>query len=144
VALVRSVVLLVALSIAPAAAAKDAPSKDEIRFRSVTRDNAGVVLCGLFKQGGWLKQPVRSARATVSGRVAVCVFRDVKPGVYAISAFHDANDNGKLDKNFIGIPTEGFCASRDARARFGPPSFKDARFRYKGGVSSMQVRMRYF
>lgn len=141
---VRFVALLLALSIAPAAAAKDAPARNEIRFRTVTRDNAGVVRCGLFKQGGWLKQPVKAARASIHGRVAVCVFSGVKPGVYGISAIHDANDNGKLDTNFIGIPTEGFCASRDARARFGPPSFEDARFRYRGGVSSMQVRMRYF
>ncbi len=142
--LARSLVVLAVLLLSPAAAAKDAPGKNEIRFRTITRDNAGVVRCGLFKQSGWLKQPVHAARATIRGRVAVCVFRGVDPGVYAISAFHDANDNGKLDKNFIGIPTEGFCASRDARARFGPPSFKDARFRYKGGASAMQVRMRYF
>ncbi len=127
-----------------AAAAADPTDANQISFRTVARDNAGVVRCGLFQERGWLKQPVKSARATIRGRVAVCEFKGVKPGVYGISAFHDANDNGKLDKNFIGIPTEGFCASRDARARFGPPSFKDARFRYKGGTTSMQVRMRYF
>ena len=66
------------------------------------------------------------------------------PSIDRISAFHDENANGKLDKNFIGIPVEGFSASRDARARFGPPSFDDARFDYRGGVAKMSVRMRYF
>jgi len=35
--------VLVALSVAPAAAAKDAPAKDELRFRTVTRDDSGGV-----------------------------------------------------------------------------------------------------
>ena len=127
-----------------AALAAGHPSGDQIRFRTVTRDNSGVVRCGLFQRDGWLERPVKAAQARIEGRVAVCVFDGVKPGEYAISAFHDANANGKLDKNFIGIPVEGFCASRDARARFGPPSFDDARFEYRGGVVKQSVRMRYF
>ncbi len=137
-----AVALAVALGAPVASAGDDGPS--QIRFRTVARNSDGVVLCGLFTKDGWLKQPVKSARARLKGRVAVCVFEDVKPGVYAVSAFHDENANGKLDTNLIGIPTEGFCASRDARAHFGPPSFKDARFSYKGGASEMSVRMRYF
>lgn len=50
------------------------------------------------------------------------------PGEYALSIFHDSNDNGKLDANFIGIPKEPVALSNNARPKFGPPKYKDAVF----------------
>jgi uncharacterized protein (DUF2141 family) len=50
------------------------------------------------------------------------------PGEYALSIFHDENDNGKLDTNFIGIPKEPVALSNNARPKFGPPKYKDAVF----------------
>ncbi|MEK8015864.1 MAG: DUF2141 domain-containing protein [Candidatus Parabeggiatoa sp.] len=47
---------------------------------------------------------------------------------YAIAAYHDANGNEKLDKNFFGIPKEGYGFSNNARGTFGPPSFEKAAF----------------
>ena len=52
----------------------------------------------------------------------------LKEGVYAISIFHDENDNGQLDSNFIGIPSEPYGFSNNAKGMFGPPSFDDCRF----------------
>jgi uncharacterized protein (DUF2141 family) len=53
---------------------------------------------------------------------------DLPPGEYALSIFYDSNDNGELDTNFIGIPKEPIALSNNARARFGPPKYKDAVF----------------
>ena len=50
------------------------------------------------------------------------------PGEYALSIFYDANDNGELDTNFIGIPKEPIALSNNARPRFGPPKYEDAVF----------------
>ena len=50
------------------------------------------------------------------------------PGEYALSIFYDANDNGELDTNFIGIPKEPVALSNNARPKFGPPKYKDAVF----------------
>jgi len=61
------------------------------------------------------------------------VFENIPAGKYALSAYHDANVNGELDKNLIGIPKEGFGFSNDAIGMFGPPDFKDASFDWKGG-----------
>ena len=71
---------------------------------------------------------------------AVCTFRGVPSGRYAISAFHDANEDGELDTNLFGIPSEGYCASRGARGTFGPPSFADAAFDFDGGHTSLTAR----
>ena len=46
----------------------------------------------------------------------------LKEGIYAISLFIDSNDNKKLDKNLIGIPTEqyGFSNNQSNRSFFKP------------------------
>jgi len=60
------------------------------------------------------------------------VAHDLPAGSYAVSAIHDENDNGKLDRNFMNIPTEGFGFSNDALGNAGPPKFEQARFDFDG------------
>jgi uncharacterized protein (DUF2141 family) len=49
-------------------------------------------------------------------------------GEYALSIFHDVNDNGEMDTNWIGLPKEPVALSNNARPKFGPPKYKDAVF----------------
>ena len=53
-------------------------------------------------------------------------FKDLPPGQYAAVAFQDSNGNGKLDKNFLGIPKEPYGFSNGARGSAGPPKFSAA------------------
>jgi uncharacterized protein (DUF2141 family) len=69
-------------------------------------------------------------------------FGAVPAGTYAISLVHDENGNGKLDKRLI-VPAEGFGFSRNARVRFGPPSFAAAAFQVDGSEAHQAIRMRY-
>jgi uncharacterized protein (DUF2141 family) len=45
---------------------------------------------------------------------------------FAIAAFHDVNKNGELDRNPLGIPSERYGFSNNARGLTGPPSFEEA------------------
>lgn len=44
----------------------------------------------------------------------------------AIAAYHDQNGNDELDRNRLGIPTERYGFSGNARGLTGPPAFKEA------------------
>lgn len=44
----------------------------------------------------------------------------------AIAAYHDVNDNGELDRNAFGIPSERYGYTRDARGITGPPTYEDS------------------
>jgi len=55
-------------------------------------------------------------------------FEGLEPGQYAVNAFNDENNNGRLDTGFMGKPKEPFGFSNNARRTFGPPSFADAAF----------------
>ena len=49
-------------------------------------------------------------------------------GEYAFGIFHDENQNNQIDKNWMGIPSEGFAFSNNAMGSFGPPSYTQAKF----------------
>ncbi len=56
------------------------------------------------------------------------VFQDVPFGSYAIKVFHDVNNDGKLNKNMLGIPQENYGFSNNVRGNFGPAKFQEAKF----------------
>jgi len=52
--------------------------------------------------------------------------RDQGDNQIAISAYHDRNDNGRLDKSLIGIPTDRYGFSNNPKRGYGPPKFDQA------------------
>ena len=54
-------------------------------------------------------------------------FANLNSGSYAIAVYHDVNKNDKLDKNVLGMPTESYGFSNNARATFSAPSYQDAK-----------------
>jgi uncharacterized protein (DUF2141 family) len=44
----------------------------------------------------------------------------------AVSAYHDQNDNQKLDKNALGMPLERYGFSNNPKRGFGPPKYREA------------------
>ena len=62
-------------------------------------------------------------------------------GEYAISVFYDRNGNGKLDTNFIGIPKEPIAISNNAKMKFGPPKYKEAKFQLELEPLLLQIML---
>ena len=69
--------------------------------------------------------------AAVESDVQTIIMNNIPAGEYAVSVFHDLNNNGKLDTNAIGIPVEPYGFSNDARGKFGPPKFRNTKFTFK-------------
>lgn len=64
----------------------------------------------------------------VKSKTMRVTFDDLPPDTYAIAVYHDANGNYRLDKNFVGAPTERYGFSNNARRTFSAPSFEEAAF----------------
>ncbi len=56
-------------------------------------------------------------------------------GEYAIRVMHDVNNNGEMDSNFVGMPTEPWAMSNNAKGNFGPPKWEEAKFELTGSVT---------
>ena len=65
-------------------------------------------------------------------------------GLYAVGSIHDENGNHDFDKNFLGIPREGFGASNNAKIRFGPPSYGKSTFSFSEDGQRITIEMNYF
>jgi len=65
----------------------------------------------------------------VEGKSQNYNFDDLPEGEYAVAIYQDANRNKILDKNLLGIPTEIYGFSNNARRTFSAPSFKEAKFK---------------
>jgi uncharacterized protein (DUF2141 family) len=56
---------------------------------------------------------------------------------------HDENMNGKLDKNFVGAPKEGYGASNNPKKRMGPPKFDEAKFSLNKPEQTIEIKLMY-
>ena len=83
-------------------------------------NNKGVVIVDLLDKH---EETVMDEKSEITNNKCTIIFEDLKAGTYAIRCFHDENNNGELDTNFIGIPKEGFGFSNDAFGKFGPKKF---------------------
>lgn len=66
-------------------------------------------------------------RVAVDAKEVSVTVDDLAPGQYAVKMYHDANDNGSMDQNAVGIPIERYGFSSN-KGRFGPPAFDVAAF----------------
>lgn len=92
--------------------------------------------------GTFLKTSAGAAGTAASLDSNTIVLKDLPAGDYAFAVFHDANSNGKLDRNLVGIPTEGYAFSNNALGTMGPPTFEQARFSLPAAGAALRVSLR--
>jgi uncharacterized protein (DUF2141 family) len=97
-------------------------------------DARGLVRVAVCQEGDWLRfdQPLCGQAPACRGVVSITL-RPVPPGVYGVLAHHDANGDGRINRDLLGRPTEGIGFSRDAPILFGPPRFRDAALVFRAG-----------
>lgn len=116
---------------------------------SSLRNNKGHVLVSLYKDGlGYPNDPskaVRKAKLVIKDKEAWVLFTGLSSGKYAVAILHDENDDQKMNKNFLGLPKEGYGFSNNAMGAFGPPSFSKAAFSYNsfGSIADVSISTRY-
>ncbi len=108
------------------------------------RDTGGKIYISVHQQQSSF--PMKSEKALTNnmleGKERVSVFNGLSYGEYAVSVFHDENDNKKMDTHFFGIPKEGVGASNN-KMGFGPPSFKDSAFMLNETEKTITIDVKY-
>jgi uncharacterized protein (DUF2141 family) len=135
-----------ALLLGTAATAADGPNL-RIVATNIKSDKGKLYVWVYDKKDDWLSDRYRTQKSVeVAGSRAgdrVTVELLLPAGEYALSVFQDVDDNGKLERNFIGIPKEPAGLSNNLRPRFGPPKYKDAAFTVAvGAVTEQKIELR--
>ncbi|MDR1631837.1 MAG: DUF2141 domain-containing protein [Dysgonamonadaceae bacterium] len=94
-------------------------------------ETTGHVLVGLYDKAGFMKKAVNGQMVKAESDTITVVLENIPAGEYAVSLFHDENDNGKLDTGSFGIPVEKYGFSNNAKGKYGPPAFEDCKFTVK-------------
>ena len=99
-----------------------------LQFEGMKSDKGNLYVAIYDKEDSFLKKPIKGTIVKIVDKKATVTLKDIPAGMYAVSAFHDANDNKKMDTNFLGIPKEPTGMSNNAKGFMGPPKYKDAKF----------------
>lgn len=103
----------------------------------------GQLMVALYSSAdGFLKDSVRASAAPATAGSTTVVFKDLPAGDYGIALYHDANGNGKMDRNAMGLPVEDYAFSNNAIGNMGPPSFDQAKFALPQGGTTVTVSLR--
>ena len=82
---------------------------------------------------------VKTRAPEIRGGRAVCTFRGVPAGRFAVTMMHDENENGRVDTNFMGIPVETYGFSRNPTPFMRAPRFDEAAFVVAAEPVALQV-----
>lgn len=110
------------------------------------RSRQGTLRFALYNHAAtFLKNEGRLARlkVPVQGNPMHVRFPNLPPGLYAVTVYHDEDDDGKLDRTLLGIPTEGYGFSNDVHVLLGPPSFTAAAVMLGAEDKGITITMRY-
>ena len=101
----------------------------KVEITGMDTDKGKVFLALYNSEATFLKksEDTKGANAIVKDKRAIAIFKGLKKGEYAISLFHDENDNNRMDTKIFGIPKEPYGFSNDAKGFMGPPKIKDAK-----------------
>ncbi len=106
----------------------------ELTVRVENAPPAGTLFFLIFDSAnrfGDLRDPSRIEKKAADGRERYRI-QNVPPGEYALLVYHDENNNGRIDRNFIGIPKEPIGYSNQYQPK-GPPNYLRASFVLREG-----------
>jgi uncharacterized protein (DUF2141 family) len=109
---------------------------------NVVKYKKGALMIGLYDnekaytRGG---DAVRGLKVDVTAHRVTVTVDGLKPGRYAVKAFHDLDCSGKLEFTVFGIPTKPVAFSNHAKVFFGPPSWSRACFEIVPGKNTTAI-----
>lgn len=87
------------------------------------------------------KDVLRRLKFVPDGDVLNTFITDLEYGTYAMALFQDMDNDGKIEKNFIGIPKDPYAFSNNVRPTFKAPLFEDCCFEYSDKENVVEISM---
>jgi uncharacterized protein (DUF2141 family) len=126
------------------------PATADLTIKVVGARNAkGKVRVAIFRDAkGFPDEPANALKENVAdidakGLSAETVFPGLPPGTYAVTVIHDENGDGKMDKNFLGMPKEGHAASNNPDPKRRAPKFEEAQFTLSAPALTLETKLLY-
>ena len=114
----------------PAAAPGPATAAVTVVVAGLVSTESVVRLNFYHRPETFLKHGQQAFRLEVkpNGQRQISVPVALAKGEWAVALTQDVNNNDKLDKNLLGIPTEPYAFSNNVRPKFSAPNFEECKF----------------
>jgi uncharacterized protein (DUF2141 family) len=108
------------------------------------RSTEGRVMVALFSRAKGFPEDEtaaawRSPLPISDSGVAEASIEGLRPGLWAITWFHDTDATGRLKTGIFGQPLQDYGFSGGVIGRFGPPSFGKAAIRLAPGENRLEL-----
>jgi uncharacterized protein (DUF2141 family) len=113
-----------------------AQGKVEVTVKNIQEIKGTIRMAVYSGEGNFMQKELTSKDVKVTRKEIIVVFENVNDGEYAISTYHDVDNNNELNTGFMGIPKEPYGFSNDARGTFGPPTYEKAKFNVTGDTKT--------
>mgnify|MGYP001828137012 FL=1 len=87
------------------------------------------------------KAIIKDSLVPVDGLVAWEIKLDILPETFAVAAYHDLDDNGKLNRALFNAPAEPYGFSNNARNVLGPPTYDQTIMNRPDDSSAIEIRV---
>lgn len=124
--------------------AANAPATVEIAFQGARNSRGVFHVCVTGQQHHFpdCSKDAAAIKRTLPATSRSLSLPSLPPGRYAVTVFHDENNNQRLD-TLLGIPREGFGFSRNPVVRFGAPKFRQVDIQLAPGINRQALRLQY-
>jgi uncharacterized protein (DUF2141 family) len=134
---VRVLLMIVATNLISSLALAE-QSSISVVFTGLRSQDEGFPICADGKTS-FAPIVIKASDATITA-----VFQNIPSGDYAISAFHDEDENGRINRGFMGRPEEGLALSNmSTPQRRERPSFDRSKFTVNG-EQTISLSLNYF
>ena len=104
----------------------------------------GPVIVGVYGPKNNFPDPkdqLKVYKFVPNGKTLTAQIDDIGYGDFALAIYQDVNNNGKIDKNMIGIPTEPYAFSNNYRPKVKAPNYKNCQFCYNRDSNIVAMKM---
>jgi uncharacterized protein (DUF2141 family) len=136
-----SSLLLVLIYGIPANAQTNTMGKIKLLVTDASNDKGNMIIGLYSSEKEWLEKVYMGMVSEIENGQCEVLFEKIPYGEYAISLFHDKNNNRKFDM-FLGfMPQEDYGTSNGAKGNFGPPKWNDAKFTLSQEEKSITIKL---
>jgi uncharacterized protein (DUF2141 family) len=119
-----------------------------INIRGINSEEGNIKVALYIKDNekGFLKDldlSIRKKIVIIKNKQAGVSFSDLPYGTYAVSLFHDINNNNILERAPIGYPIEPYGVSGNKQT-LGPPKFDDCKFVINSPDKHLNIDLRTY
>ena len=133
--------LLVATAFAPVAAS----AADLAVTLTDVPDDRGRLVVGVCTEAEFLGPRCRyHASGEATAGTETLVVHNIEPGTYAVSAYQDVDESGKLRTGFFGVPTEPVGFSRNPPLGMHKPRFGNSAVAITPAGGTITIRMGHY